>query len=150
MINDSAPAVSVPWVRNAWYVACTPDEIEGKPLGRKICGEQMVLFRGEGGQVTALEDFCPHRGAPLSLGFLKDGQLICGYHGLAMSCSGRAAGMPGQRVNGFPPVRRFPAVERYGFVWVWPGQAASADEADLPDLFWWSFPYRLRLSAHDR
>ena len=56
------------YVRNAWYVACTPDEIAGKPLGRTICGERMVLFRGEGGAVAALEDFCPHRGAPLSLG----------------------------------------------------------------------------------
>ena len=25
--------------KNAWYVAATPDEIEGRPLGRRICGE---------------------------------------------------------------------------------------------------------------
>ncbi|MCS0514614.1 penicillin-binding transpeptidase domain-containing protein, partial [Escherichia coli] len=55
--------------KNAWYVACTPDELAGKPLGRRICDEPMVFYRGEDGRVAALEDFCPHRGAPLSLGF---------------------------------------------------------------------------------
>ena len=25
--------------KNAWYVACTPDEIDDKPLGRRICEE---------------------------------------------------------------------------------------------------------------
>lgn len=32
--------------KNAWYVACTPDEIDGKPLGRMICNERMVIYRG--------------------------------------------------------------------------------------------------------
>ena len=78
------------YVRNAWYVACTPDEIAAAPLGRTICGERMVLFRGEGGAVSALEDFCPHRGAPLSLGRVReDGRIVCGYHGLVMGGDGR-------------------------------------------------------------
>jgi vanillate O-demethylase monooxygenase subunit len=53
------------YLRNAWYVACTATDIDaGKLLGRTICGERVVLFRGEGGGACALEDFCPHRGAP--------------------------------------------------------------------------------------
>ncbi|MCT7343057.1 Rieske 2Fe-2S domain-containing protein [Pseudomonas aeruginosa] len=88
--------------KNAWYVACTPDELAGKPLGRRICDEPMVFYRGEDGRVAALEDFCPHRGAPLSLGFVEDGVLVCGYHGLAMGEDGRTRAMPGQRVRGFP------------------------------------------------
>ncbi|OLL31594.1 Rieske (2Fe-2S) protein [Burkholderia sp. SRS-W-2-2016] len=122
--------------RNAWYVACMPDEITDKPLGRQICGEQMVFYRNAEGAVTALEDFCPHRGAPLSLGFVRDGTLVCGYHGLEMGCQGKATGMPGQRVNGFPAIRNFPVIERYGFVWVWPGDAAQADPAKLHHLEW--------------
>lgn len=124
------------WPRNAWYVACTPDEFAEKPLGRQICGERMVFFRGLDGAVAALEDFCPHRGAPLSLGFVRDGALVCGYHGLSMGCDGRTVGMPGQRVGGFPPIRTFPVIERYGFVWVWPGDAGAADPAKLHPLHW--------------
>ena len=135
--EDDASIVSVDadiWLRDAWYVACTPDEIDGKPLGRMICGEAMVIFRTATG-VAALEDFCPHRGAPLSLGVLREGSLVCGYHGLVMAGNGCTAAMPGQRVAGFPPIRAYPAVERHGFVWVWPGDAA-ADMAALPMLEW--------------
>ena len=51
--------------KNAWYVASTPDEIADKPLGRTICGEKIVFYRPAPDQVAALDDFCPHRGAPL-------------------------------------------------------------------------------------
>ncbi|WP_421682735.1 aromatic ring-hydroxylating dioxygenase subunit alpha [Stutzerimonas urumqiensis] len=121
---------------NAWYVACTPDEIDGKPLGRMICGERIVFYRGEGGRVAAVEDFCPHRGAPLSLGYVENGQLVCGYHGLVMGCDGQTVSMPGQRVRGFPCNRSFPVVERYGFIWVWPGDPAQANPSTIHHLEW--------------
>ena len=80
--------------KNAWYVACTPDEIDEKPLGRRICGEPIVFFRGPEGVVAAVEDWCPHRGAPLSLGRVIEGKLVCGYHGLEMGCDGQTISMP--------------------------------------------------------
>ncbi|MFT3755564.1 MAG: aromatic ring-hydroxylating dioxygenase subunit alpha [Pseudoxanthomonas sp.] len=126
--------------KNAWYVACMPEEVADKPLGRKICGERMVFYRDGAGTVHALDDFCPHRGAPLSLGFVKDGNLVCGYHGLVMGCEGKAVSMPGQRVQGFPCNRVYPVIERYGFVWVWPGDAAQADPAKLQHLAWAESP----------
>ncbi|MFC6673313.1 Rieske 2Fe-2S domain-containing protein [Marinobacterium aestuariivivens] len=122
--------------KNAWYVACTPDEFVEKPLGRQICGEKMVFYRGPEGQVAAVEDFCPHRGAPLSLGYVEDGLLVCGYHGLKMGSDGRTAEMPGQRVQGFPCIRNYPIEERFGFVWVWPGDPEQANRDEIPVLEW--------------
>ena len=90
--------------------------------------------------VAALEDFCPHRGAPLSLGSVVEGKLVCGYHGLEMGCDGKTIAMPGQRVRGFPAIRAYPVIERYGFVWVWPGDPAQADEAKLHRLEWAESP----------
>ncbi|RQS67678.1 aromatic ring-hydroxylating dioxygenase subunit alpha [Burkholderia sp. Bp8963] len=124
------------FLKNAWYVACTPDEFAGKPLGRQICGERMVFFRDADDKVAALEDFCPHRGAPLSLGTVRDGRLVCGYHGLTMGANGKCTSMPCQRVGGIPAIRTYPAVERYGFVWVWPGDPERADPATIHRLDW--------------
>ncbi len=121
---------------NTWYVACTPDEIAQKPLGRKICGQQIAIFRGKDNVVAAVEDFCPHRGAPLSLGFVENGNLVCGYHGLAVGCDGHAKHMPGQRIGAFPAIRSYPVVERYGFIWIWPGDAAKADAELIHHLPW--------------
>jgi vanillate O-demethylase monooxygenase subunit len=126
--------------KNAWYVACTPAEIAGKPLGRTICNEKIAFFRGADGQVAAVEDFCPHRGAQLSLGTVCEGKLVCGYHGLAMGCDGKTVAMPGQRVQGFPKIKAYPVVERHGFVWVWPGDTQLADPAKIHPLEWADHP----------
>jgi len=123
------------FIKNTWYVACALtelDALQGKPLGRTVCNEKMVFFKGPEGQVAAVEDFCPHRGAPLSLGKVCNGKLVCGYHGLEMGCDGKTVHMPGQRVRGFPAVKSYAVVERYGFVWVWPGDQAQADVARMP------------------
>lgn len=121
---------------NAWYVACTPDEIDGKLLSRTICGQKICLYRAQGGQVTALEDFCPHRGAPLSLGTLNEGILTCGYHGLQMGCDGKTIAMPGQRVDRFPTNKTYSVVERYGYIWIWPGTATDANPDRIPKPAW--------------
>ncbi len=125
---------------NTWYVAASSREIQDKPLGRKICGERIVFFRDTQGHICALEDFCPHRGAPLSLGFQRGDQIVCGYHGLAIDCKGKAAHMTGQNTDKFPSVKNYPAVERYGFVWVWPGASEKADASLIPVMHWYNNP----------
>jgi vanillate O-demethylase monooxygenase subunit len=75
----------------------------------------------------------------LSLGRVRDdGAIVCGYHGLVMGGDGRCIGMPGQRVR--PTIRAYPAIERYGFVWVWPGDKSMADPARLHHLPWAESP----------
>lgn len=128
------------FIKNAWYVACRPEELQDKPLGRKICGENIVFYRGHNQHVFAVEDFCPHRGAPLSLGYVENGELVCGYHGLVMGCDGKTVSMPGQRVNGFPCNKAFAIVEKYGFIWIWPGHKDEADLKTLPKLEWADHP----------
>lgn len=128
------------FMKNAWYVACMPNEIDDKPLGRMVCNENIVFYRGPDGTVAALEDFCPHRGAPLSLGRVVEGKLVCGYHGLEMGCDGKTIAMPGQRVRGFPPIRSYAAVERHGFIWVWPGDLTLADPDTIHPLAWAESP----------
>lgn len=128
------------WLKQTWYVAATSDEVQDKPFGRQICGERIVFFRNLDGIVAALEDFCPHRGAALSLGYVEDGRLVCGYHGLAVGCSGKVESMPKQRVESFPKARTFPVVERYGFIWVWPGSSEKADPNEIPVLEWFNNP----------
>ena len=127
--------------KNAWYVAAMPDEIPAdKPLGRRICNEPIAFYRTADGSVAAVEDFCPHRGAPLSLGFVREGLLVCGYHGLAMGADGKTAHMPCQRVRGFPGIKAYAVAQRYGFVWVWPGDAALARVEDIPVPIWHGKP----------
>ncbi|RGE45982.1 aromatic ring-hydroxylating dioxygenase subunit alpha [Comamonas testosteroni] len=128
------------YARNTWYVAASSAEVTDKPLGRQICGERIVFYRALEDKIAAVEDFCPHRGAPLSLGRVCEGKLVCGYHGLEMGCDGKTIAMPGQRVRGFPAIKSYPVEERYGFIWVWPGDKEAADAALIPNLPWHDNP----------
>ncbi len=102
----------MPFIMNAWYVAAWPREIEaGKLLARTICNESMVLFRDAAGKAAALEDRCCHRQMPLGKGWLEDGTLRCGYHGLRFDGAGKCVEIPGQ--PNIPPrarVRTCPSV----------------------------------------
>ncbi len=60
------------FLKNCWYVAALDHElIDGKLLSRTLLGENVLLYRGESGNVIALNDRCPHRGALLSKGRLE-------------------------------------------------------------------------------
>jgi vanillate O-demethylase monooxygenase subunit len=127
----------MPFIMNAWYVAAWPHEVEaGTILTRTICGEPIVFFRDDAGKPVALEDRCCHREMPLGKGWIENGTLRCGYHGLRFDGSGRCVEIPGQ--SNIPPrarVRRFPLVERYGWLWLWPGDEKRADPAQIPAIF---------------
>lgn len=123
-------------IKNAWYVAAMSDEVTDKPLGRTICNSPLVFWRNAEGVVKAVEDFCPHRGAALSLGYVEEGELVCGYHGLRMGEDGKTKSMPKQRTDRFPCVKRSAVIERYGFVWIWAGDTEAADESLMPQFEW--------------
>lgn len=129
------------YVRNAWYAAAWGEELSETPLARTLLGEKVVLYRGASGAVGALEDMCPHRMAPLSMGEVEGDNLRCGYHGLLFDCTGRCQEIPGQ--PNIPPrahARHYPLVERWQLIWIWMGDPDAADPDLIPDWFWLDHP----------
>lgn len=125
---------SAVYVRNAWYVASWAQDLEDdKPTAITILGERIVFWRAQG-QLHALEDRCVHRNAPLSLGRCESGgRLRCMYHGFLYGPDGRVVEIPGQPT--VPPnavIRRYAIVERHSWIWIWMGEAATADESLIP------------------
>ena len=57
-----------------------------------MLGEKIVLFRDRAGTIRCIGDVCPHRGAPLSGGWVHDvgGRdcVVCPYHGWAFDGEG--------------------------------------------------------------
>jgi vanillate O-demethylase monooxygenase subunit len=128
------PAPPSLWVRNAWYVAAWSHEIEpGRIHARTIIDQPLVLYRTSAGEVVALEDRCPHRFAPLSLGRLEGDELRCMYHGLKFAPDGTCVEIPGQKlIPAGACVRRYPLQIVGSWVWVWMGDADKADPKQIP------------------
>ncbi|KGF69558.1 (2Fe-2S)-binding protein [Hoeflea sp. BAL378] len=129
------------FVKNAWYVAALDHEVDRKLTQVRILGENVLLYRRQDGVAVALEDACPHRKLPLSMGRLLGDEVECGYHGLRFDCEGTCTRVPGaERIPHVARVRAFPLVERYGMLWIWPGEAALADPARIFSIDQWDNP----------
>ena len=113
-------------LKNAWYVACMPAEIDEKPLGHGVRRAHRVLPRpdgkagGPGGLVPA-----PRRAAVA--GPVVEGKLVCGYHGLEMGCDGKTVAMPASACADFTAAG-VSGDRAFGFVWV-AGRCGKADPA---------------------
>lgn len=124
------------YLRNTWYLAAWSNVIKpGELFPRTLLDRPVVFFRDAGGGVVALDDRCPHRFAPLSLGKLDGERLRCGYHGLEFDRCGACVHNP-HGAGRIPPaakVRTHPVVERYGGVWFWAGDE-EPDTGLIPDF----------------
>jgi nitrite reductase/ring-hydroxylating ferredoxin subunit len=62
----------------------------------RLAGRDLALYRDGRGVVRAVDDLCPHRRLPMSLGRVtSDGQIQCGYHGWIFDgASGRCTAIP--------------------------------------------------------
>ena len=129
--------ISVARVTSAWYVVCQSKELKrNKPLGRKLMGIPLVLFRGDEGKPGVLLDRCAHRNVPLSLGQMVDCRLECAYHGWQYDRGGACVKVPSLMTA--PTWKKalvpsFPVREQDGYIWVY---AAPGDDPD-------SEPYKL-------
>ncbi|MFL2781739.1 MAG: Rieske 2Fe-2S domain-containing protein [Rhodospirillales bacterium] len=126
-----------PLIYNAWYIAAWSDELTDQIIGRTFLNQSVVIFRDDNGNVSALEDRCCHRGAPLTHGKRVKGGLECGYHGLIFNASGKCIEIPGQdNIPDEACVKAYPVVEKQHFIWIWMGDNKQADESKIID-----FPY---------
>jgi phenylpropionate dioxygenase-like ring-hydroxylating dioxygenase large terminal subunit len=135
VIKESG-GLELPPLGDTWYIAGWAPEFEPSlPVSRMIAGEQMVLYRVPGGRMVGLEDRCPHRWAPLSLGRVEGEHIRCMYHGVKYGSDGQCVEVPGQDlVPKTLCVRSYPIVEKHHLVWVWIGDPAKAHPSRVPDL----------------
>lgn len=127
-------------LKDLWYPICPASFIKQEPVSLSRLGRKLVLWRDQDGTPHALEDRCPHRGAPLSRGVILGDRIQCGYHGVHVRCDGvvtMVPGSPGCKLEGSRSVRSFHVREAVGAVFLY----NSAQHMDtLPPLI---LPYEL-------
>ena len=77
-----------------WYVVARDRDVGDRPRRIHCVGNDIVLFRGSEGRVHAIAAHCPHMGADLADGRVRDGCLECPFHGWRFSGDGQVAGLP--------------------------------------------------------
>jgi isorenieratene synthase len=76
-----------------WYALDASAALDARPRRYVVRGRALVVWRDGQGLVAAPEA-CPHLGASLAGACVRDGQLICPWHGLLLGRAGRAGWKP--------------------------------------------------------
>lgn len=130
----------------AWHPVAHARELGERPLAVRLMDQPLVLFRGCEG-LSALEDRCPHRNAPLSAGRVAAGLIECPYHGWQFDGQGICRRVAGSAESAGHSVRSFPLREHASLIWT----TLATDPALFPSLpdelsdaaydsFWWRLP----------
>jgi len=124
-----------------WYPVMLSLSLTAKPLAVRLFGRD-IMFMRTGGKAIALQDRCPHRGVPLSLGKQEfPGTWTCRYHGWTFDlASGSLVAAltdgPDSPICGKASVTRYPVEERFGVIWIYNGSGDPPPvERDIPEEF---------------
>lgn len=134
LVKAEAERILNTCIRNLWYPVVPSWQVGSAPVGITRLTEKIVLWRDGQGQVHALEDRCPHRGARLSLGWNLGDRVACWYHGIEIKGSGTVAKVPASAncpLEGQACVKSYPVKETAGAVFLWFGVDPKAPPADL-------------------
>lgn len=122
-------------LRGQWYPVAKSVEIKTTvPYAAEVLGEKLVLWRKPDGAIACIEDFCPHRGAPLSYGEVHEGNIGCRYHGVIVDGEGvvqRVPAMPECALEGRKALNHFTVCEHSDAVFVY---IPSAKRPEPPEL----------------
>jgi phenylpropionate dioxygenase-like ring-hydroxylating dioxygenase large terminal subunit len=122
---------------NYWYAVERSTAIKrGDKIEVKFLGRSMAVFRGQDGRLRAVENRCAHRFLKLTEGQVVDCKLVCPYHGWAYDGDGKAS-IPHDLFGHKEPnirIAAIPVKERYGLVFVFPGDPARSTERDIPSI----------------
>lgn len=127
----------LPVYPEGWYVVSFSDELEnGQIKNITFCGEQLVLFRTEKGEVGLIDAYCGHMGAHLGHGGKIVGETIkCPFHGFCFDKEGECT----ETGYGTPPsprvgINHFPVNEIHGVIMSYYHPLGEAPSWDVPDI----------------
>lgn len=126
---------------NFWYpIVLGKDLPADKPVRATVFGLPFVAFRDAEGKASVIADTCVHRGGALSKGWVKDGNVVCPYHGWAYGGDGRCTKVPSlgdQKIPARAKVDAYPTEEKYGVVFAFLGDLPESERPPLWDIKEW-------------
>ncbi len=131
--------------RRFWIPALIPSQLpepDCDPVKLRLLGEDLVAFRDTEGRIGILDEYCPHRRAPLSFGRNEECGLRCVYHGWKFDVAGNCVDMPNERpetdFKHKVRIKSYSAAEWGGYIWVYMGPADR--KPPLPEFEWATLP----------
>jgi len=123
LFNNSKYLVS------SWYALLPSRKLKrGMAQSVTLLDRKIALYRGENGQVRALDARCPHLGTDLGQGCVVGNELQCAFHHWKFGDDGKCSHIP--YMEDIPKSAKtfsYPCQEKYGFIWIFNGENPTFD-----------------------
>jgi phenylpropionate dioxygenase-like ring-hydroxylating dioxygenase large terminal subunit len=106
-----------------WHPVLPSKALQKRPVGVRLAGHDLALFRTASGAIGALDDQCPHRRMRLSLGWVDGEKLRCRYHGWTFTCDGQGESPGTPKLHAC--AGSYDIREERGYIWLKPRDAAA-------------------------
>ena len=120
-----------------WYFVASRRSIRKARLIQKTwMGEEIVAWCDEEGRICVAEATCPHLGSelgPAAGGRVRDGHLICPFHGFEYDAAGRCVATPFAPAPASAKLGVFQTREMLGLVFAWWGSGGRPPQWNLPE-----------------
>ncbi|MFW2001838.1 Rieske 2Fe-2S domain-containing protein [Acinetobacter ursingii] len=126
-----------------WYPVARIEDVSTQPQQVTLLDVKMALYKTESGDIHLVRDICPHRGVPLTKGWVEGEEIVCPYHGLRYNAAGQCTKIPAQpeltKISDRFRLSKFPVVQKYGLIWT-SIQNHDVESAHFPVLDTWEDP----------
>jgi len=124
------------FMRQFWTaVGVSTDVAPGRAKPIRIMGSDYTLYRGQSGHAQVIDARCPHRGAPMHLGWVEEDAMRCVYHGWKFGCDGACIDQPAEEASYKEKVRigTYPTREHLGVIFCFFGTGAEPAFPPFPE-----------------
>jgi 3-ketosteroid 9alpha-monooxygenase subunit A len=120
-----------------WQIGWSHEFAVGEVRPLRYFDEDLVAWRGEGGELHVLEAHCQHLGAHIGHGGKVVGDCVqCPFHGWQWGADGYNAAIPGQeKPNRSKTLKAYPIKEQYGLVFMWHHPLGEPPSWEMLDIF---------------
>ncbi len=118
-----------------WHWALPSRSLKrGKVKAVTLLGRNLAIYRGESGQVTVVDAYCPHMGAHLAEGKVEGDDIRCFFHNWKYDAQGHCVEVPTLGKPLSVCIKTWHSTEQYGLIWVWVGAGTPRSLPVAPEL----------------
>ena len=131
-MTDHLPSFPEGW----YFVASRKEILEKKLIEKTWMGEKIVTWCDDKGRICVADACCPHLGAdlgPESGGMVRDGCLVCPFHGFEFDVGGKCVSTPFAPPPKTARLKLFESREINGIVFAWWGIDGRPPQWSLPE-----------------
>ena len=104
-------------ITEGWYPVCPSSKLKpGQADSVKLTYQRILIYRSEGGDVAAMDAFCPHMGADLANGRVVGDRIECYFHQWQFGPDGTLADSGCARAPKNVKNHSWPVEEKYGYI----------------------------------